>query len=97
MPTKHEIIKANYGHAMYKMKWRIRFIARDLGWATARNITEAKKEWHELAEKRASEWFMESSHSPVKKQLEEMTHKELQQALTVMERLLQYHYKKVSQ
>lgn len=97
MPTKHEIIKANYGRAMNKMRARIRFIVRDLGWLrTANRGPLTPNEWAK-AERLASEWFMESEHSPVHKALADMTHKELRLAITVMERLLRNHFKKVSQ
>jgi hypothetical protein len=94
--TKHEIIKANYGKAMNKMRQKIRFLVRDLGWLhTDSRGPLSPTEWTRAGTV-ANQWFMENSHSPVRKPVENMTHKELRTACTVLERLKLNYYKQVS-
>lgn len=95
--NKHEIIKANYGRAINKMRQKIHFQVRTLGWLKTDNrgpLTPA--EWAK-AGAIASDWFLNNEHSPVRKSIDIMTHKELRMAVTVLDRLIANHYKKVSQ
>lgn len=95
--NKHEIIKANYGRSMNKMRMKIFFRVRDLGWIKTSNRTgwltpdEISK-----ATTAANDWFINNSHSPVHKAVADMTHKELRQAVTVLDKLIANHYKKLA-
>lgn len=94
--NKHEMIKAKYGQAMNNMRNYIIFKARDLGWIQTESRGRlSPAEWTK-ATNAINKWFMENSHSPVRKHLSEMTHKELRIAVTVMDKLVLNQYKKVS-
>lgn len=94
--NKHEMIKAKYGMAINKMRAKIRFQVRTLGWLQTDNKGPLTRQEWDKAEQVANDWFMNNSHSPVKKHIGEMTHSELRKAVTVLDRLIANHYKKLS-
>lgn len=93
--NKHEVIKANYARAMNRMRSKLHFLVRDLGWIqTQSRGTLSVEEWAKAGSV-ANSWFLQSPHSPVRKRMEDMTHRELRIACTVLEKLKVNHFKQI--
>jgi hypothetical protein len=92
-PT-HEIMRRQFAEGKVKMRKKLLAIGYQMGYGVAKTETEKRMKGWEVCKLHVNRWLL-SEKSTVRKEMDDMTYKELVQAVTQFEQVYKEFLKRV--